>query len=95
MRLGRRSQIVHNRGFWLITIWNFSFIDEKPLCERDERKVAVMVTVATREREIGDLEGFDIVVIDRATGGEVNRRQNGVLGPYPFFQEVKGHQDDR
>ncbi|MDO8932343.1 MAG: hypothetical protein Q7U97_08125 [Rhodocyclaceae bacterium] len=48
-----------------------------------------MTTVATRVREIGDKEGFDIIVTHKGT--PVNPAENGVLnGGYPFEKKLKG-----
>ncbi|MBV9288594.1 MAG: hypothetical protein JO288_12370 [Hyphomicrobiales bacterium] len=49
-----------------------------------------MTTVATRERQIGDLEGFDIVIKDARTGIDLNPRDNGRVGPYPYAKSLKG-----
>ena len=47
-----------------------------------------MTTVATRAREIADLEGFDIVVMTMA-GRIVPGTDNGVLGSYPYGNALK------
>jgi len=49
-----------------------------------------MTTVVTREREIADLEGFDIVIKNAQTGKDLNPRENGVIGPYPYAKSLKG-----
>lgn len=49
-----------------------------------------MTTVATRVREIGDKEGFDIIVTT-TKGKRVDPAKNGVLkGSYPFEKKLKG-----
>jgi len=51
-----------------------------------------MTTVQTRTREIGDKEGFDIIVVTAtANGRRVDPAKNGVLnGGYPFEKKLKG-----
>ena len=46
-----------------------------------------MTTVATRTRQIGELEGFDIVVTQN--GQPVDLKANGVLGAYDFARAAR------
>jgi hypothetical protein len=47
-----------------------------------------MTMVVTRQREISDKEGFDIVVI--RDGDPVEATENGLMGRYDFEKKLKG-----
>jgi hypothetical protein len=46
-----------------------------------------MTTVATRTRNIADLEGFDIVIMQN--GQPVSPKSNGGIGRYPYENKAK------
>lgn len=46
-----------------------------------------MTTVATRLTEIAVVEGFDIII--SKDGAEVDRRANGIIGPYKYQRRCK------